>query len=66
MTFLALLKMFGFGWIKRQLASAIGKHTSPDGYKVLATAFSECLDGCNKQDPDAVAQGITDALSSIR
>lgn len=66
MTFIALLKMFGFGWVKRQIASALRKHTTADGYAALAAAFQECLDGCSKKDPDAVAQGITDALSLIR
>ena len=65
MDLIGFLKLFGAGFVERELAAALKKHVTSAGYADLATKFQAGATGCNDKSPDEVAQAISDLLFSI-
>lgn len=66
MSFLTILKLFGSGFIQRTLANELKHHVTDNDYAALEVALKTAVDGCVAKDPNAVAQGLTDALFNIK
>ncbi len=65
MNVLSIVKMFGAGYLERELADLLKKHVTKAGYANLEPFFADGQAGCAAADPDAVAGAIVHALFAI-
>ena len=60
-----ILRLFGARLVQQELALAFKHHVKPEGYLALAGHFQDGVKAATANDPEAVAQVVSDILFSI-
>jgi len=60
-----ILKLFGARLVQHELASLFKQHIRTEDYLALAGRFQDGVKAATANDPEAVAQMVTDVLFSI-